>query len=304
MTMSDLMERMLAQVPTVITGTVAQASYDESAQLWNLTGSGFVVRSAGAIFASGGFGTVATADEMAELNIASNEQIHAENDGLLWKTAAAHGWPREDVNGWYLEMTDPYDADLGPTWFLWDARATVLQSDGDGGFSLVYDEAKSYDTRGRARKAAGADTTTYYLTLDSSSNVTTTDLLGPEAQHAIDVGAVPKACSSRSDRLWRNYMSVCMQVVSDPAVDEEECSRRVAPDDPVKMQVLKQGLIDTISGPVVDKYQRFHAAGWAAGNAASPGLTKMYTGPGSTLGNALMSGYIAAKNATSVLLPL
>jgi len=301
MTMGELMERMLAQVPTVITGTVLSASFDDDAQEWVLAGSDFVVRSSGAIFASGGFGTVATDEELSDLNVHSTSTVHASNDGLLWRTAKAHNWTREEVNGWYLEMTDPLPV-AGPSWFLWDARATVLQSTADGGYSLVYDEAKSYDTRGRARKAAGAATTSYYLTLDPSSNVTTTDLLGPAAQHAIDVGAVPKACSSRSDRLWRDYLHVCLN--DGPPADDEECSRRVAPTDTVKLQILNQGIIDTISGPVVDKYQRFHAAGWAAGNAASPGLTKMYTGPGSTLGNALMSGYIAALNATSVLLPV
>merc|ERR1712137_214363 len=78
-------------------------------------------------------------------------------------------------------------------------------------------------------------------------------------------------------------------------VDKAECARRVGKDDKVKMQVLKQGVIDTISGPVVDSNQRFHPTGWAVGNSASPGLTKMYVAPGSTLGNALMTGYIAAK---------
>ena len=38
---------------------------------------------------------------------------------------------------------------------------------------------------------------------------------------------------------------------------------------------LRQGLIDTISGPVVDVNQKFHAAGWAVGNAASPALIGM-----------------------------
>ena len=58
--------------------------------------------------------------------------------------------------------------------------------------------------------------------------------------------------------------------------------------------MIKQGIIDTIAGPVVDSNQQFHPTGWAAGNAASPGLVGMYLGPGSTLGNALVTGYIAA----------
>jgi len=83
------------------------------------------------------------------------------------------------------------------------------------------------------------------------------------------------------------------------AVDIEECSARVSASDAVEVNEIKQGIIDTISGPVVDAEQKFHATGWAVGNAASPGLTGMYLGPGSTLGNALVTGYIASKSWAS-----
>ena len=83
--------------------------------------------------------------------------------------------------------------------------------------------------------------------------------------------------------------------------DREQCSARIGADDKVTVKTILNGMIDTISGPVVDKDQKFHQAGWAAGNAASPGLIPMYVGPGSTLGNAMQTGYLAAKDAVASL---
>lgn len=297
--MADLMRALLAHVPTVLTGVVNNASFSEAEGVWTLESAAFVVKSKAAIFASGGFGAVATAGELHQLHVHSTDEVHARNDGLLWRTAAAAGWAREPLNAWYLEMLDPLPP-LGPSWFLWEPRATVLQPTSDGAYALLYDEAKSYDTRGRARRRANASTESLYITLDRTSRQTTTDLLGPAAQQAIDAGEVPKSCDSRSDRLWRNYLPTCAFVFGEP-VGADECGRRVGRADTVRLRRLKQGCIDTISGPVVDMNQRFHPAGWAAGNAASPGLAQQYIGPGSTLGNALVSGYIAASHAASQL---
>jgi len=295
--MEDLMTRMLAHVPHTVSGTVDSAVYVEG-EGWALTSDSWTVHARAAIFGSGGFAAVATASESATLNMHSALEAHAQNDGLLWRTAQQAGWELEDLNAWYLEVLDPPPsiAQLAQAWFLWDPRATVLQENADGSFGLVYDEATSYDTRGRARRLANKSTISHYLTLDTESDSTTTDLLGPAAQQAIDAAAVPKTCTARSSRLWRNYLPTCFSALYGPVVDEDECARRVGPSDKVKLRRLKQGVIDTISGPVVDQHQRFQPAGWAVGNAASPGLTKQYVGPGSTLGNALVSAYIAAKD--------
>ena len=76
MPMGELMRRMLEHVPTLISGTVTSASYDESTAAWTLTSSEWVVRASATIFASGGWGSVATAEELAELHVHSTEQVH------------------------------------------------------------------------------------------------------------------------------------------------------------------------------------------------------------------------------------
>ena len=262
---------------------------------WLLSGDNFRISSVAAIFASGGFGSSATAAEVAELGIHSTNEVHARNTGLLWRTAEREGWPREPLNGWYLEHMDG-----AAKWFLWEDGATVLQPEPGGGFSLVYDEAASYDTRGRARKRKDAPTELTYVYRDRTATATLTDQLGSGAQSAIDEGAVVKSCDERSPRLWRNFIAQCY-ASGFGAVGKDGCASRVSSTDAVLVKSLKQGIIDTIAGPVVDMNQKFHPAGWAAGNAASPGLVPMYVGPGSTLGNALQSGYLAGKDAVRSL---
>ena len=146
---AQVLTRLLDHVDTIITGRVANAEYTNDGA-WHLSGDGFAVTSSYAIFASGGFGAVASADEAAQLHIHSTAEVHAStNDGLLWSMAKREGWARDPLNGWYLEHVGGV-----PKWFLWDARATVLESQPSGGYALVYDEAASYDARGRARKRA------------------------------------------------------------------------------------------------------------------------------------------------------
>ena len=82
-------------------------------------------------------------------------------------------------------------------------------------------------------------------------------------------------------------------------VDREQCSKRITNTSNIVRKSIFQGMIDTNSGPKVDKKQRIVSArnAFAVGNAASPSLLKAYVGPGSTLGQALISGFIAGKEA-------
>jgi len=289
--MLPLMQRMLDHVNKIVTGTVQSATYD--GYRWSLVGDDFAVSSKISIFANGGFGAAASSEELAELGVYSNSEVHGRNTGILWQTAKAAGWPLDPLNAWYLEFVNGM-----PQWFLWDDRATVLAQKQDGSYSVVYDESEAYDSRGRSRREHNV-TDALYIVRDPSQTSNISALLGSEAEEALKAATVPKTCDTRSKRLWRNFIPTCYNY--GVAVNMVECSTRVQPADPVRVTSIKQGIIDTISGPVVDRYQNFHPAGWAAGNAASPGLIPMYVGPGSTLGNALMTGYIAAKSAAVAL---
>ena len=287
--MYDILKRLLAHASTVVTGTVIDARHDGT--LWQLTGSDFTVASPRTIFATGGFGAAATPAELEVMGVASTAEILAsDNTGLLWSTAKREGWSLDPLNGWYLEHMDG-DA----KWFLFEDGATVLAEQSDGSYSLVYNEAASYDERGRARKQAGAAAELKYAYRDATATATLGAQLGAAAQAAVTAGAVIKSCEERSQRLWRNFISQCY-AGGFGTVGKDACASRVLPSDLVTVKTLKNGLIDTIAGPVVDKDQKFHIAGWSAGNAASPGLVGMYTGPGSTLGNALQSGYLAGRD--------
>ena len=95
-----LLTALLATVPTILTGVVRHATYDESGAAWLLTADTFTVRATTAIFATGGFGAVASAEELARLGVASTAEVHARNTGLLWQTAKREGWATDQINGW------------------------------------------------------------------------------------------------------------------------------------------------------------------------------------------------------------
>lgn len=236
------------------------------------------------VFASGGFGAAATQEEYETLGIYSSNEVHAHNSGILWKLAKEENWTKDELNAWYLEFVEN-----APKWFLWDSEATTLSLDGD----LIYDESASYDERGRIAKRRGVKEA-YYVTYDPTSNKSVQSELGNTFSETLVQNGVKKSCDTRSKRLWRNYVANAYGEF----VDKFDCSARVGPLTPVSIRRIRQGIIDTISGPVVNKYQRIIATekAYACGNAASPGLFPTYLAPGSTLGNALVGGFIAGQN--------
>lgn len=237
------------------------------------------------IFASGGFGSHATSEEYVALGVHSAAQVHAYNSRLLWTLASEQNWTKDSLNAWYLEFVDG-----APQWFLWDPMATVMTLQGE----LIYDESASYDERGRQRKYVN-NTDAYYITFDPSSNVTVQDALGTVFSENLLNQTVTKECNTRSKRLWRNFLANQYPQYFGPIVNMNECSARVGSTTPVRIRRIFQGIIDTISGPIIDKYQRVmdSTKAYACGNAASPGLYPTYLAPGSTLGNAFVGGYIA-----------
>ena len=260
---------------------------DKINKTWVITLSNSeIIETTNIIFGSGGFGKTATQDEYDLLGIHSSNEVHALNSGILWNITKEKGWMKDELNAWYLEFVDN-----APKWFLWDSKATVLSLDGN----LIYDESASYDERGRIAKRRGIKEA-FYITFDPTSNKTVHAELGnPFSQNILNNNIV-KRCDTRSKRLWRNYIANVYGIGN--KVDISECSSRVGLYTPVNIRKIKQGIIDTISGPIVDKYQRILSTenAYACGNAASPGLFPTYLAPGSTLGNALVGGFIAGQN--------
>lgn len=248
---------------------------------WTIeTSNRIVTKSKKVIFANGGFGAKATQEELSELAISSTAFVHARNTRLLQDHALQHNWSMDDLNAWFLEFVDG-----APKWFLWEDKATVLTLHTMP--KLVYDEASSYDERGRIRQKKNIpEATLVYATPDSNLVFSKT--------YSDDV---PKQCDTRSKRLWRNFLAASYGIGS--IVNGSRCAERVTSGDRVVYKTIHQGMIDTISGPAVNQHQQITSdpTAYAVGNAASPSLLKAYVGPGSTLGQALISGYIAGKHA-------
>ena len=101
-----------------------------------------------------------------------------------------------------------------------------------------------------------------------------------------------------SKRLWRNFLWHVNWRPYEPPVDIVECASRILNTTLISVKEIKQGVIDTIGGPKVDINQSIISAEglYAIGNAGSPGLFNAYVAPGSTLGNALVTAYIAVHN--------
>ena len=136
---------------------------------------------------------------------------------------------------------------------------------------------------------------------DPTSSYNVTSLLGPAAAEAL-AGSVPaKACDTRSKRLWRNFLHDSYGIGE--RASRSECERRVDPSESVAARTVHPGIIDTIAGPLVDPHQQvLDAPGiFVCGNAGSPALASGYLAPGSTLGNALITGYLAGTAAASIL---
>jgi len=249
---------------------------------WELdTTSGTRIRSKTLVFANGGFGAEATPDELEPLAVADTTYVHARNTRLLRELTIARSWELDDSNAWFVEFVDDQ-----PKWFLWDARSTVVASDG-----AVYDESASYDERGRARRRLNVSVATLLYEVESSEERPNPEELGAARR------SPSKDCDTRSKRLWRNYLAE-MYGLGQP-VSEAGCAARVEADTPVRRKTIYQGIIDTISGPKTDVDHRVRSdpTVYVAGNAGAPHLIEAYVGPGSTLGNAFVSGYAAGKHA-------
>ena len=269
-------------------GVAQSVDYDPQSGLWRIALEAHHLISTKVIFANGGYGAHATKAELQDLSVLNTSFCHAkENTRILQDLSLKSGWEMDNANAWFVEFVDD-----DPKWFLWEDKATVLTADG----ALVYDESASYDERGRIRQIANLSHAYYFYDGDETSDAHT---LSFSFADAVKSDVVPKDCDTRSKRLWRNFISTTYGV-GDP-VDRERCSMRVTNSSNVVIKSIFQGIIDTNSGPRVDEKQRIISAhnAFAVGNAASPSLLQAYIGPGSTLGQALISGFIAGIEAVA-----
>ena len=277
----DVMQAMLPSAVRQIVGHAVER-IDAEGDTWRLKLASHDILSTKLVFANGGYGAAANEAELRPLSVGSTAHVHAQGNTRILRTLAAErNWAHEDANAWFLEFVDG-----APKWFLWDTASTVVDAEG----RLVYDESMSYDERGRVRQRQNLSEA---LLVYEEAGATGT--LSEAAWGSVEDGATPKACDTRSKRLWRNYVA---ETYGDGAVvDTHECSRRVARASSIKTVAIHQGIIDTISGPEVDEHQRVQGEPTVAvcGNAGSPGLIGMYVAPGSTLGNAFVTGYMAGK---------
>ena len=266
---------------TFVQGLVESIKKEES--LWVLdVSSGITIQSPILIFANGGYGKQMNYEELKFFSINSTDYVHADNTRILKTLGEQLQWLWEPYNAWYLEFVDKQ-----PKWFLWEDRATVLYNN-----TLVYNEAKSYDYRGRMRQKQNIPIADYLY--DSyNNNYNLSDL----EKHAIQRNFPKKECESRSERIWRNFLCVAYPQFFIPCVDQEQCETRII--DKSIRKYIYQGMIDTISGPQTNLQQQVlsDSSVFIAGNAGSCKMSSFYIAPGSTLGCALVSGYIAGKNA-------
>lgn len=286
----------------------ANQSFDE----WNLVGkSGTVYRAKKVIFGTGGFGNHLISAELAKYGILSVDYVHAPttpNGRMFRDLAEQEGWRMAQTSAWYLDHTQSLDASSPSVqWFLWNDGATVL-SNSTGGWKLVYNEAKPYDMRGHISNATNF-TDGWYFFKDATNGKLLSEYVDVFPDYlqildAIEANTISKRCDTRSTRYWHNAPTECGYASyypgdfsSIPGV--EVCEQRITATDKISFKKIYTGLIDTTTGPVVDKYQKVVDASnvYAVGNAAAPAVSPHYIGPGSTLGNALYTGYIAAINA-------
>lgn len=265
---------------------------EEGQPYWKLSlASGELIEARKVIFANGGFGAHATIEELGLLRVTDVTRVHASsNTRLLRDTGLSYGWPQDPVDAWFLEMTESGT----PQWFLWDDSATVVDPVTK---EYVYDESASYDERGRVRRSRNASEVLTYMFRTVTTPSSPSSSLSPSSLPI-------KRCDTRSKRLWRNYLPAVFGLSDRLATTLEDCSRRVdVGTDVYESLSLYQGIIDTNTGPRVDASQRVleEDSVYAVGNAASPALFPTYVGPGSTLGNAFVTGWIAGSDAISPL---
>ena len=282
----DILSVMNAMLPSTVHRFFGEnvESITGNGAAWHIQMPSRTIDTRKIIFANGGFGARATTDELKQLAVEDTQYVHASgNTRILRDLAFELNWPQEDLNAWFLEFADGI-----PKWFLWEKAATVL----DENDTLVYDESMSYDQRGRVRQQRNISRAR--LVYAGSSSTPPVEL-SEVAWQRITASNPSKDCNTRSKRLWRNFLASEYGIGS--KVDIYNCSRRIERSDTLVMQDLYQGIIDTISGPKVDERQQLitDASVAVCGNAASPSLIGMYLAPGSTLGNAFVTGYISAK---------
>ena len=234
------------------------------------------------VFGNGGFGATATNRELQELGVSDTKYVHARNSRILKSLTERMGWAQEPLNAWFLEFADDQ-----PKWFLWDPKSTVLSEDN----RIIYDESASYDERGRIRRKQNITIATLiYEDLVSTEQITN------EQYRNIINSDKEKTCNTRSKRLWRNFLANAYGIGS--TVNETECSFRVDDTAFIRSVPLYQGIIDTISGPKTNEFHQVldDSSVYIVGNAGAPSLLEAYVGPGSTLGNAFVSGFAVGKH--------
>lgn len=273
------------------------------------------------VFATGGFGAHATAQERTQLGMAASAMrptVHAypgQTSRLLVTLAETQGWTMGPFGQWGLDHVDGV-----PTWFLWHHKATVATRDAaSGAWRTVINEADTYNKRHRQWMAANATEGVYCYAMPGGTSLAdalvaiaaadegTKETEASAYLSAVAADAVPKRCNSASNRFWRNWPPTCAGFYYSPeiipVVNKTECERRISSTDTVTCSVIDVGIIDTWYGPAVDEFGRIEdePTAFAIGNAALPLLSPAYLSPGSTLANGALGGIVSGQAACADL---
>lgn len=285
LSMAETLERLHRLDILYVKATVQNVYLLDSAirtaniQFETTTSSNRKIRSRQVILASGGYAAVRN-------DFAWKGALASGNDGLNLRVAASVGAATTKLEeAWFTEMGEG-----GTRWFLWEENATAV----DAQFNLIphYNPYDAYDARGRARRAVNATEDIYLLSNPNSSCFTSPNLLSWEEPLIFPAPSAEEATCGPSAQLWYDFLT-CYGCDSKAV----PCGSRLNDTTMYRSDTLQLWSIDSNGGPVVDECNQFESVEglFAVGNAAPPMLGHAYLAPGSTLGNALVSAYVAAS---------
>jgi len=203
------------------------------------------------------------------------------NDGLNLRISKSLNVATTALDqAWFVETIG-----TEPAWFLWWNGSTVV--DNLGNLIPGYNERDSYDARCRARITAN-QTAPATLLVDSTAHLNQPHTMMINSRIYED-----RTTCTASQTRWYDFPTVC--------TDEStawSCEKRIEPNKAVKSVHLHLTAIDSNGGPRVDVNNQLEQTEcvYAVGNAAPPMLGHAYIAPGSTLGNAMVSAYVAAAD--------
>lgn len=293
---------------------------EEGDGTWTLAGGERDYAAQRVVFAVGGHGAhLSEAELLAYYGARHVHSWPSATSRVLLDAASYAGWQMGPNDAWGLS----HYAGMQPAWFLWQDAATFVAPHGAQAWRLVFDESLSYHRRQQAMAAANVtEGVLIFRSAEGSlladalvaigvASEASKDAVASQVQAAIALDDVPKSCDSASKRYWRNAPTLCGYDAFYPSprpdfgvADAARCSERVAPGEKVVALPLAAGIIDTTYGPSIDpETARVRSAptAYAIGNAAAPLLSHAYLSPGSTLGNAMLGGVLAARDACDSL---